>query len=109
MNCDSMEQFILGFGTSRIPAIFAGRCCRYSVGDETTARGKLCVTCVLRHVTPRGRCVYVQCPDSKKSSSDKEVDGGFVVVGETAGEHKQRIPTVNTAQPSTNVIVQPSK
>ncbi|XP_047240773.1 UBAP1-MVB12-associated (UMA)-domain containing protein 1 [Girardinichthys multiradiatus] len=47
--------------------------------------------------------------DSKKSPSDKEVDGGFVVVGETAGEQKQRIPTVNTAQPSTNVIVQPSK
>uniref|UniRef100_A0A147AVR4 HCG19535 n=2 Tax=Fundulus heteroclitus TaxID=8078 RepID=A0A147AVR4_FUNHE len=47
--------------------------------------------------------------DSKKSPSDKEADGGFVIVGEIASEQKQRIQTVNIAQPSTNVIVQPSK
>ncbi|KAM9738041.1 UBAP1-MVB12-associated (UMA)-domain containing protein 1 isoform 2-T2 [Menidia menidia] len=46
--------------------------------------------------------------DSKKSTSDKEVDGGFVVIGETAEERRWR-PTTNSLQPTTNVIVQPSK
>ncbi|KAM4539530.1 UBAP1-MVB12-associated (UMA)-domain containing protein 1 [Odontesthes bonariensis] len=45
--------------------------------------------------------------DSKKSTSDKEVDGGFVMIGETAEE--QRRKTTSIVQPSTNVIVQPSK
>ncbi|PWA24105.1 UBAP1-MVB12-associated (UMA)-domain containing protein 1 [Gambusia affinis] len=47
--------------------------------------------------------------DAKKSTSDKEADGGFVIVGETTDERRQRVKTVNTGQPSTNVIVQPSK
>lgn len=46
--------------------------------------------------------------DSKKSS-DKEVDGGFVIVGETMEEQRRRMQTMNIVQPSTNVIVQPSK
>ncbi|XP_054877906.1 UBAP1-MVB12-associated (UMA)-domain containing protein 1 [Poeciliopsis prolifica] len=47
--------------------------------------------------------------DAKKSTSDKEADGGFVIVGETTDEQRQRVKTVNSGQPSTNVIVQPSK
>ncbi|XP_036949468.1 UBAP1-MVB12-associated (UMA)-domain containing protein 1 [Acanthopagrus latus] len=47
--------------------------------------------------------------DSKKSTSEKEVDGGFVIVGETVDEQRRRMQTMNIAQPSTNVIVQPSK
>nr|XP_046273823.1 UBAP1-MVB12-associated (UMA)-domain containing protein 1 [Scatophagus argus] len=47
--------------------------------------------------------------DSKKSASEKEVDGGFVIVGETADEQRRKMQTVNVAQLATNVIVQPSK
>ncbi|XP_033831057.1 UBAP1-MVB12-associated (UMA)-domain containing protein 1 [Periophthalmus magnuspinnatus] len=47
--------------------------------------------------------------DSKKSTSEKEVDGGFVIVGETVEEQRQKAQGMNIAQPSTNVIVQPSK
>ncbi|CAL9691151.1 unnamed protein product [Knipowitschia caucasica] len=47
--------------------------------------------------------------DSKKSPSDKEVDGGFVIVGETVEEQRQKMQTMNIRHPSTNVIVQPSK
>ncbi|XP_026204298.1 UBAP1-MVB12-associated (UMA)-domain containing protein 1 [Anabas testudineus] len=47
--------------------------------------------------------------DSKKSTADKEGDGGFVIVGETAEEQRRKMQTINTAQPSTNVIVQSSK
>ncbi|XP_013874679.1 UBAP1-MVB12-associated (UMA)-domain containing protein 1 [Austrofundulus limnaeus] len=47
--------------------------------------------------------------DSKKSTSDKEADGGFVIVGETTEEQRRRMPTMNVTQPSTNVIVQPLK
>ncbi|KAM6900050.1 UBAP1-MVB12-associated (UMA)-domain containing protein 1 [Xenentodon cancila] len=46
--------------------------------------------------------------DSKKSS-DKEVDGGFVIIGETAEEQRQKMSTMNVAEPSTNVIIQPSR
>ncbi|XP_061598059.1 UBAP1-MVB12-associated (UMA)-domain containing protein 1 [Cololabis saira] len=45
--------------------------------------------------------------DSKKSTSDKEVDGGFVIIGETAEEQRQKMSTMNIAQPSTNVIIRP--
>ncbi|KAJ0054751.1 hypothetical protein NL108_001238 [Boleophthalmus pectinirostris] len=47
--------------------------------------------------------------DAKKSTSEKEAEGGFVIVGETVEEQKQRMQTKNIGQPSTNVIVQPSK
>uniref|UniRef100_A0A1A8EBI0 UMA domain-containing protein n=1 Tax=Nothobranchius kadleci TaxID=1051664 RepID=A0A1A8EBI0_NOTKA len=47
--------------------------------------------------------------DSKKSAAEKDVDGGFVVVGETAEERRRRMPPKSVTQPSTNVIVQPSK
>ncbi|XP_072303436.1 UBAP1-MVB12-associated (UMA)-domain containing protein 1 [Eucyclogobius newberryi] len=47
--------------------------------------------------------------DSKKSTSEKEVDGGFVILGETAEEKKQKVQAMNLVQPSTNVIVQASK
>ncbi|XP_041811468.1 UBAP1-MVB12-associated (UMA)-domain containing protein 1 [Chelmon rostratus] len=47
--------------------------------------------------------------DSKKSTSEKEVDGGFVIIGETVEEQRRKMHTMNIAQPSTNVIVQPSK
>lgn len=47
--------------------------------------------------------------DSKKSTSDKEVDGGFVIIGETVEEQRRKMQTMNIAQPSTNVIVQPSR
>ncbi|XP_049889832.1 UBAP1-MVB12-associated (UMA)-domain containing protein 1 [Epinephelus moara] len=47
--------------------------------------------------------------DSKKSSSDKEIDGGFVIIGETVEEQRRKIQTMNLTQPSTNVIVQPSR
>ncbi|XP_037831674.1 UBAP1-MVB12-associated (UMA)-domain containing protein 1 [Kryptolebias marmoratus] len=48
--------------------------------------------------------------DSKKSTPEKEVDGGFVIVGETSSEEqRRRTPSTNVAQPSTNVIVQPAK
>ncbi|GLD62584.1 UBAP1-MVB12-associated (UMA)-domain containing protein 1 isoform X1 [Lates japonicus] len=47
--------------------------------------------------------------DSKKSTPDKEVDGGFVIIGETVEEQRRKMQTMNIAQPSTNVIVQPAK
>ncbi|XP_047461731.1 UBAP1-MVB12-associated (UMA)-domain containing protein 1 [Mugil cephalus] len=47
--------------------------------------------------------------DSKKSTSDKEVDGGFVIVGETVEEQRRKSQTSNFSRHSTNVIVQPSK
>ncbi|KAM9340591.1 UBAP1-MVB12-associated (UMA)-domain containing protein 1 [Symphorus nematophorus] len=47
--------------------------------------------------------------DSKKSTPEKEVDGGFVIIGETVEEQRRRVQTMNIAQPSTNVVVQPSK
>lgn len=46
--------------------------------------------------------------DSKKTS-EKEAEGGFVIVGETVEEQRQKMQTMNITQPSTNVIVQPSK
>ncbi|KAM6958813.1 UBAP1-MVB12-associated (UMA)-domain containing protein 1 [Aplochiton taeniatus] len=45
---------------------------------------------------------------SKKSSSERETDGGFVIVGETPAE-RQEVQTPYNPQPSTNVIVLPSK
>lgn len=47
--------------------------------------------------------------DSKKSTSEREVDGGFVIVGETAEDQRRKLQTSNISQPSTNVIVHPSK
>ncbi|XP_010753194.2 UBAP1-MVB12-associated (UMA)-domain containing protein 1 [Larimichthys crocea] len=47
--------------------------------------------------------------DPKKSTSEKEADGGFVIVGETVEEQRRKMQTMNIAQPSTYVIVQPSK
>ncbi|CAK6970110.1 UBAP1-MVB12-associated (UMA)-domain containing protein 1 [Scomber scombrus] len=47
--------------------------------------------------------------DSKKSTSEKEADGGFVIVGETVEEQRRKMQSMNIAQRSTNVIVQPSK
>lgn len=46
--------------------------------------------------------------DSKKASTEKEVEGGFVIVGETVEEQKAKMGS-SIAQPSTNVVVQPSK
>ncbi|XP_071771078.1 UBAP1-MVB12-associated (UMA)-domain containing protein 1 [Centroberyx gerrardi] len=47
--------------------------------------------------------------DSKKSTSERETDGGFVIIGETLEEQRRKIQAMNIVQPSTNVIVQPSK
>ncbi|XP_022602366.1 UBAP1-MVB12-associated (UMA)-domain containing protein 1 [Seriola dumerili] len=47
--------------------------------------------------------------ETKKSTSDKEVDGGFVIIGETFEEQRRKMQNMNIAHPSTNVIVQPSK
>ncbi|XP_041822835.1 UBAP1-MVB12-associated (UMA)-domain containing protein 1 [Melanotaenia boesemani] len=47
--------------------------------------------------------------DSKKSTSDKEVDGGFVIVGETPEDRSRKTPSMNVGQLYTNVVVQPSK
>ncbi|XP_029590942.1 UBAP1-MVB12-associated (UMA)-domain containing protein 1 [Salmo trutta] len=45
---------------------------------------------------------------SKKSSSEGDTDG-FVIIGETVEEQRQKIQNVNISKPSCNVIVQPSK
>ncbi|XP_070702577.1 UBAP1-MVB12-associated (UMA)-domain containing protein 1 [Pempheris klunzingeri] len=47
--------------------------------------------------------------DLKKSTPEKEVEGGFVIIGETVEEQRRRMQTMNIARPSTNVIVQSSK
>ncbi|KAI3358761.1 hypothetical protein L3Q82_014722 [Scortum barcoo] len=47
--------------------------------------------------------------DGKKSASEREADGGFVIIEETAEEQKRMMQTINITQRSTNVIVQPSK
>ncbi|KAM3858052.1 UBAP1-MVB12-associated (UMA)-domain containing protein 1 [Diretmus argenteus] len=47
--------------------------------------------------------------DSKKSSSEREADGGFVIIGETVEEQRQKMQAKNIMKPSTSVIVQPSK
>ncbi|KAL3044233.1 hypothetical protein OYC64_003968 [Pagothenia borchgrevinki] len=47
--------------------------------------------------------------ESKKSPSEKEADGGFVIVGETLEEQRGKIQSPNIAQPSSGyVIVQAS-
>ncbi|XP_066531200.1 UBAP1-MVB12-associated (UMA)-domain containing protein 1 [Hoplias malabaricus] len=45
---------------------------------------------------------------TKKSPTEKETDG-FVIIGETPEEQRQKMQLTNTVHPSTNVIVQPSK
>lgn len=46
--------------------------------------------------------------DGAKKSSERETDG-FVLIGETLEEQRQKIQSLNIVQPATNVIVQPSK
>ncbi|XP_058260985.1 UBAP1-MVB12-associated (UMA)-domain containing protein 1 isoform X1 [Hemibagrus wyckioides] len=46
--------------------------------------------------------------DSKKSSVPERETDGFVIIGETAEEQGAKRQTRNTAQFTTNVIVQPS-
>ncbi|XP_056335796.1 UBAP1-MVB12-associated (UMA)-domain containing protein 1 [Danio aesculapii] len=46
--------------------------------------------------------------DAAKKSSERESDG-FVIIGETVEEQRQKIQSMNIEQPATNVIVQPSK
>ncbi|XP_037391097.1 UBAP1-MVB12-associated (UMA)-domain containing protein 1 [Pygocentrus nattereri] len=45
---------------------------------------------------------------AKKSPTERETDG-FVFLGETPEEQRQKMQPSNPVQPSTNVIVQPSK
>ncbi|XP_063041483.1 UBAP1-MVB12-associated (UMA)-domain containing protein 1 [Engraulis encrasicolus] len=45
---------------------------------------------------------------SKKPAGDKELDG-FVIIGETVEEQRERMQSMNITQPTTNVIIQPSK
>lgn len=45
---------------------------------------------------------------SKKPSSEKELDG-FVIIGETVEEQRQRMQGMNITHHSTNVIIQPAK
>ncbi|XP_051519563.1 UBAP1-MVB12-associated (UMA)-domain containing protein 1-like [Myxocyprinus asiaticus] len=45
---------------------------------------------------------------AKKSSSEKETDG-FVIIGETVEEQRQKMQSLDIVQLTTNVIVQPSK
>lgn len=47
--------------------------------------------------------------EAKKSTADKEADGGFVIIGQTFEEQRREMQSMNIAHPSTNVIVQPSK
>ncbi|KAK5855506.1 hypothetical protein PBY51_005603 [Eleginops maclovinus] len=49
--------------------------------------------------------------DSKKSPSEKESDGGFVIVGETLEEQKRKTQGMNIAQSSSSgyVVVQSSQ
>ncbi|XP_056154448.1 UBAP1-MVB12-associated (UMA)-domain containing protein 1 [Lampris incognitus] len=47
--------------------------------------------------------------DSKKSSTEREADGGFVIIGETVEEQRQKVQPMNFTQLSTNVVVHPSK
>ncbi|KAM8840628.1 UBAP1-MVB12-associated (UMA)-domain containing protein 1 [Spinachia spinachia] len=47
--------------------------------------------------------------DSKKSPLEKETEGGFVILGETADEQRTKTQTTNIAHRSTNVVVQPSR
>ncbi|XP_034561164.1 UBAP1-MVB12-associated (UMA)-domain containing protein 1 [Notolabrus celidotus] len=47
--------------------------------------------------------------DSKKSSTEKEVEGGFVIIGETVEEQRRKMQAMNIAQPSTNVVVHSSR
>ncbi|KAM9824284.1 UBAP1-MVB12-associated (UMA)-domain containing protein 1 [Neosynchiropus ocellatus] len=47
--------------------------------------------------------------DSKKSQSEKESEGGFVIIGETVEEERQKKRAADLAHRSTNVIVVPSK
>ncbi|XP_051927294.1 UBAP1-MVB12-associated (UMA)-domain containing protein 1 [Hippocampus zosterae] len=47
--------------------------------------------------------------DSKKSTSERDPDGGFVIIGESVEEQRRKMQSMNIAQPSTNVIVLPSK
>lgn len=46
--------------------------------------------------------------DGAKKSTEGETDG-FVIIGETVEEQRQKIQSMNIAHPTTNVIVQPSK
>ncbi|KAK9957217.1 hypothetical protein ABG768_011481 [Culter alburnus] len=46
--------------------------------------------------------------DAAKKSNDRETDG-FVIIGETVEDQRQKIQSMNIEQPATNVIVQPSK
>ncbi|ROK35677.1 UBAP1-MVB12-associated (UMA)-domain containing protein 1 [Anabarilius grahami] len=46
--------------------------------------------------------------DGAKKSNDRETDG-FVIIGETVEDQRQKIQSMNIEQPATNVIVQPSK
>ncbi|XP_072531938.1 UBAP1-MVB12-associated (UMA)-domain containing protein 1 [Salminus brasiliensis] len=45
---------------------------------------------------------------SKKSPTEKETDG-FVIIGESLEEQRQKMQPANTVYPSTSVIVRPSK
>ncbi|XP_034017072.1 UBAP1-MVB12-associated (UMA)-domain containing protein 1 [Thalassophryne amazonica] len=47
--------------------------------------------------------------DSKKTTTEREADGGFVIIGETVEDRRRKMQTMHITQPSTNVIVQPSK
>ncbi|KAI7799270.1 UBAP1-MVB12-associated (UMA)-domain containing protein 1 [Triplophysa rosa] len=46
--------------------------------------------------------------DGAKKSPERETDG-FVILGETVEEQRQKMQTFNIVLPATNVIVQPSK
>ncbi|XP_026144804.1 UBAP1-MVB12-associated (UMA)-domain containing protein 1-like [Carassius auratus] len=46
--------------------------------------------------------------DGARKSSERETDG-FVIIGETVDEQRQKIQSINLEQHTTNVIVQPSK
>ncbi|XP_059900305.1 UBAP1-MVB12-associated (UMA)-domain containing protein 1 [Gadus macrocephalus] len=47
--------------------------------------------------------------DPKKTTPEKETDGGFVIVGETVGEESWRMQRAYGSHPSTNVVVQSSQ
>ncbi|XP_053719370.1 UBAP1-MVB12-associated (UMA)-domain containing protein 1 [Synchiropus splendidus] len=47
--------------------------------------------------------------DSKKSQSEKESEGGFVIIGETVEEQQHKKRSANFIHRSTNVIVVPAK
>lgn len=98
MCCDSMEQFILGLGTSSMPAILMG-CCfwRYWTRDNVILRGKCLVLYFMSHGSPCGRSIYIYV----------EMPWPFIY-GKPRNSNRTP-PTLSTTYPLCSNIVSPRK